>query len=134
MAILNIQRAHSLTNRWRDYEIIIDGEAVGTISPNETKAFNVAKGQHTINAKIDWCSSPDLIVELNENLTQTIHVGVLKQIDWMMPVSGGVIALHFLLKIFLGFEYLLILIFPVFVFLVYILTFGRKRFLTISKI
>ncbi|MDX2280126.1 MAG: hypothetical protein NW218_11085 [Saprospiraceae bacterium] len=134
MAIINVQRAHSLTNRWRDYEIIIDGEAVETISPNETKAFNVAKGQHTITAKIDWCSSPDLIVELDENLTQTIHVGVLKQIDWMMPVSGGVIALHFLLKIFLGFEYLLILIFPVFVFLVYILTFGRKRFLTISKI
>ncbi len=134
MAIINVQRAQSYTNRWRDYEILIDGEAVGTISPNETKAFNVAKGQHTVTAKIDWCSSPDLIVELDENQTQTIHVGVLKQIDWMMPVSGGVIALHFLLKIFLGFEYLLILIFPVFVFLVYILTFGRKRFLTISEI
>ena len=134
MAIINVQRAQSYTNRWRDYEILIDGEAVGTISPNETKAFNVAKGQHTVTAKIDWCSSPDLIVELDENQTQTIHVGVLKQIDWMMPVSGGVIALHFLLKIFLGFEYLLILIFPVFVFLVYILTFWRKRFLTISKI
>ena len=134
MAIINVQRAQSYTNRWRDYEILIDGEAVGTISPNETKAFNVAKGQHTVTAKIDWCSSPDLIVELDENQTQTIHVGVLKQIDWMMPVSGGIIALHFLLKIFLGFEYLLILIFPVFVFLVYILTFGRKRFLTISEI
>lgn len=134
MAIINVQRAQSYTNRWRDYEILIDGEAVGTISPNETKAFNVAKGQHTITAQIDWCSSPDLIVELDENQTQTIHVGVLKQIDWMMPVSGGVIALHFLLKIFLGFEYLLILIFPVFVFWVYILTFGRKRFLTICKI
>jgi len=134
MAILNIQRAHSFTNRWRDYEIIIDGKAVGMISPNETKAFNVSKGQHTITAKIDWCSSPDLIVELDENQTQTFSVGVVKQLDWMMPVSGGIIALHFLLKIFFGFEYLLILIFPVFVFLVYILTFGRKRYLTISKI
>ncbi len=134
MAILNIQRAQSLTNRWRDYEIIIDGKAVGMISPNETKAFNVSKGQHTITAKIDWCSSPDLTVELDENQTQTISVGVLKQLDWMMPVSGGIIALHFLLKIFFGFEYLLILIFPVFVFLVYILTFGRKRYLTISEI
>lgn len=134
MAIINIQRAHSFINRWRDYEIIIDGKAVGMISPNETKAFDVAKGQHTIAAKIDWFSSPDLIVELDENQTQIISVGVLKQVDWMMPVSGGLIALHFLLKIFFGFEYLLILVFPVFIFLVYVLTFGRKRYLTINKI
>ncbi len=134
MAIINIQRAQSYTNRWRGYEIIVDGKAAGTISENETKAFNVSKGQHTITAKIDWCSSPDLIVELDENQTQIISVGVLKQIDWMMPVSGGIIALHFLVKIFFGFEYLLVLVFPVFIFLVYILTFGRKRYLTINKI
>jgi hypothetical protein len=133
MAIINIQRAHSFTNRWRDYEIIIDGKAVGMISPNETKAFDVSKGQHTITAKIDWCSSPDLIVELDENQTQIISVGVLKQLEWMMRVSGGIIALHFLLKIFFGFEYLLILVFPAFIFLVYILTFGRKRYLTIKE-
>lgn len=134
MAIINVQRAQSYTNRWRGYEIIIDGKAVGTISENETKAYNVSKGQHTITAKIDWCSSPDLIVELDENQTQIISIGVSKQIDWMIPVSGGIIALQFLLKIFFGFEYLLILVFPVFIFWVYILTFGRKRYLTISKI
>jgi hypothetical protein len=134
MAIINIQRTHSFTNRWRDYEIVIDGKAVGMISPNETKAFDVSKGQHTVNAKIDWCSSPDLIVELDENQTQIIRVRELKPLEWMMRVSGGIIALHFLLKIFFGFEYLIILVFPAFIFLVYILTLGRKRYLTISEI
>ena len=49
-------------NGWDDgaraYLVYIDGKKEGAIREGETKQFDVSEGEHTIQLKIDWCSSP----------------------------------------------------------------------------
>ena len=49
-------------NGWDDgaraYLVYIDGKKEGAIREGETKQFEVSEGTHTLQMKIDWCSSP----------------------------------------------------------------------------
>ena len=41
----------------RSYKVLIDGVKIGEIKNGETKYFDVPEGYHTLQLKIDWCSS-----------------------------------------------------------------------------
>jgi hypothetical protein len=118
----------------RDFKIFIDGQQVGDIGNGETKEFSVAVGKHNVIAKIDWCSSPDVAIEIKDNETKELRVSSFKNGNWLMPLAGGIIALHFILKITLNIEYIIFLAIPVFVILVYYLTIGRKNYLTLDEV
>jgi hypothetical protein len=53
---------------WRDvlrgYRVLIDGENVGLIRLGQVREFSVTPGMHSIRLKIDWCSSPELSVNI----------------------------------------------------------------------
>jgi hypothetical protein len=66
-ASIHIDRpAGGYANRLRQFKIVIDGEAVGGLSPGEARTFDVPAGSHTVCAKIDWCRSRKLTLELSE--------------------------------------------------------------------
>ena len=58
MPDLTIQRDSGYADSLRAYKVILDGNEIGLIRGGESKSFPVSTGQHTIQAKIDWCSSP----------------------------------------------------------------------------
>lgn len=134
MATIKIQRTSEYNNRMRNYQIFIDGQKTGIIANGQTMEFTTSPGQHTIMAKIDWCSSPDLLIHINDNETKNLKVGSFKHANWIMPIGAGIIALHFILKMTMGFNYVLFLVFPVSLILLYYITFGRKKFLTLTEI
>lgn len=103
MATIRIKRTNEYSNLLRDYKILIDGQQVGTIANGETKDFSTTVGQHTVTAKIDWCSSPDVSVDVKENQTIALNVCGLKT-----PIE--------------------------FLFLIYCLTKGRNRYLTLEVV
>lgn len=72
MAAIIITRLKEYHDKFRKYNIYIDGEKAGTIGSGETKTFNVQPGLHTVAAKIDWCCSQTLAV----NCTDTNHLTV----------------------------------------------------------
>lgn len=78
MATIRIKRTNEYSNLLRDYKIFIDGQQVGTIANGETKDFSTTVGQHTVTAKIDWCSSPDVSIDVKENQTIALNVYGLK--------------------------------------------------------
>jgi hypothetical protein len=51
-------------DRLRHYRVIIDGEFAGLIGHGNAEAFDVTPGRHIVELKIDWCSSPPLIVDV----------------------------------------------------------------------
>ena len=103
MATIRIKRMNEYSNLMRDYKIFIDGQQVGTIANGETKSFSTTAGQHTVTTKIDWCSSPDVTIDVEENQTVDLNVYGLKT-----PI-----------------EFLL---------LIYYLTKGRNRYLTLEVV
>ena len=134
MATIRLKRTNEYNNRMRDYKIFIDGQQVGTIANGETKDFPTTVGQHTVTAKIDWCSSPELLIELKENQTSNLKVGGFKYGKILMPVGLGLIVLHFILSKFADFDYTIFLVAPLFLLLVYYLTIGRKKYLTLEEL
>ncbi|MFN8339912.1 MAG: hypothetical protein U0T36_12935 [Saprospiraceae bacterium] len=134
MATIRLKRTSEYNNRMRDYKIFIDGKQVGTIANGETKDFPTTVGQHIVTAKVDWCSSPELSIELKESQTSSLKVGGFKYGQILMPIGIGLIVLHFILSKFADFDYIMFLVAPLFLLLVYYLTIGRKKYLTLEEV
>ncbi len=134
MAIIKIERTNEFLNRMRDYKIYIDGKEVGTIANGETKTFETNSGQHTLAAKIDWCASPEILININDAETKKFRVGGFKSANWLIFSGLGVLVLHFLLSETTGINYIISLLVPIFLLLGYYLTLGRKKYLTLVEI
>lgn len=134
MAKLNIQRTNEYNNRMREYQIYIDNVFVGSIGNGSTKDFEITEGKHTIEAKIDWCGSPKVIVEINDDETKYLKVGGFKYGKWLMPITMILVIIHFPLTRFLDFDYMLIFSLPTFFLLLYYITIGRKKYLTLLHV
>ena len=134
MATIRLKRTSEYNNRMRDYKIFIDGKQVGTIANGETKDFPTTVGQHIVTAKVDWCSSPELSIEPKESQTSSLKVGGFKYGQILMPIGIGLIVLHFILSKFADFDYIMFLVAPLFLLLVYYLTIGRKKYLTLEEV
>ena len=134
MATIRLKRTSEYNNRMGDIKIFIDGQQVGTIANGETKDFPSTVGQHNLTAKIDWCSSPDISIELKENQTKNLKVGGFKNGQLLLPIGLGLIVLHFILSKFADFDYTIFLVAPLFLLVVYYLTIGRKKYLTLDEL
>ena len=134
MATIRLKRTSEYNNRTKDFKIFIDGQQVGTIANGETKNFPSTVGKHIVTAKIDWCRSPDISIDVEENQTGKLEVGGFKNGQLLMPIGLGLIVLHFILSKFADFNYTIFLIVPLFLLLVYYLTIGSKKYLTLEKI
>ena len=73
---------------------------------------------------------PDNIL-LQQKLTGA--VGGFKNSNRMMLIASGIIALHFILKLVFNIDHTVYLLFPVFIFYVYILTIGRKKYVNLTE-
>jgi hypothetical protein len=134
MSKLIIQRTSEYTNRLRDYKIYIDGQKVDTISNGQTKDLNISPGRHTLFFKIDWCRSPEISFEIVDNEAKMFNVRGFKNSDWILPLALGIVILHYIVKILSGFDYLIYLAVPPFLVLIYYITVGRKKYLSLKEI
>jgi len=133
MPTIQIKRTSEYINRFRDYQLYLDGVKVGAVANGQTQTLEVTPGRHTLEAKIDWCSSPEIAFDIAGDETRTFEVSGFKHGNWVMPLSGGIIGLHFILQIFFQIRFLIVAVLPVFVVLVYYLSFGRKSYLRLSE-
>jgi len=62
-ATITVNRAPGGTrDRMRAYKILIDDAAAGAVKPGESLTVPVAPGPHTVQMKVDWCTSPTLSI------------------------------------------------------------------------
>ncbi|HWI92725.1 MAG TPA: hypothetical protein VNT20_15720 [Flavisolibacter sp.] len=133
MATIILNRTSEYINRLRDYLVYIDGKKVGTISNGEIKEFNVPSGQHSMVTKIDWCSSQTVTFDVSEDEVKNFNVGGFKNARWLMPTGLIIIVLSYFANLLFDIEYLFYLVIPSFLIMVYYMTVGRKRYLTLTE-
>ena len=72
--MLILKREHA---NWADiaraYKVIIDGVEVGDIKNGEIKEYELNEGFHSLQLKIDWCSSQaeSFVIKNGENISAT---------------------------------------------------------------
>jgi len=131
---IKIKRTNEFINMARNYKIFIDGQFVGKIANGATKDFPTTSGQHTVIAKIDWCSSPSISVDISTNETKYLIVGNFKYGSWLMFIGLILICFLPMLRVIFGFGYATyFLLMPVVLLLCCYITFGRKKYLTLIE-
>jgi len=141
MAKIKIKRTSEYINSKRDYKIYIDGQLIGTISNGETKEFETTAEQHTITAKIDWCTSPEISINISDNVTKKIKVGGgIKNGKWLRLFGVVLVVLYIFLIMILRYDFSkflllapIILLAPISVLNIYYMTLGRKKYLILNE-
>ena len=62
-------------DRIRQYQLIIDGVQMGEISAGSAVEIPATAGRHEVVARIDWCSSNTLPIEVKDGATCELEVG-----------------------------------------------------------
>ena len=74
MPTLTINRSNEYLNRLRAIKIMVDGKEISTIKNGETKSFELPAGNHQLQAKIDWCTSSKLQINITEGQTKKFYM------------------------------------------------------------
>ena len=72
---LDIYRPFQEVNKFRDYEIYVDGELEAELSEGEKVEIEVSPGKHTVLAQIDWCKSRELELDLEAGAKEELICG-----------------------------------------------------------
>lgn len=136
MPLLKIKRTSEWLNIARDIGVYLDGEKIGVIGHGQTQEFEIEPGEHDLRTKIDWCGSKTLRFEVGENENQHIELSGFKYGKWLMPIVFILsVALYFYGH---QFDFAKIITFgivvPFLLYLVYLFTFGRNRYLQLREV
>jgi hypothetical protein len=74
MPTLTINRISEYENKGRKIRIEIDGKLVTKIKNGENLSLELSSGKHSLQAKIDWCSSNVLEIEMKEHTNINVEL------------------------------------------------------------
>ena len=133
MTILRIYRPNEYINRLRKYRLIVDGKEIGTIENEQKKIFNISPGQHSIIAKIDWCSCKKHTFTVNDNETKTFRIEGFKNAKWLPPLTLGLVIITLISTRYSFLRYISYLLIPLFLVFLYYFTIGYNKYLVLEE-
>jgi hypothetical protein len=89
MTDLVLRRSAGFRDILRAYRIFVDGRKVGKINRNSEIRIPVSAGKHTVQLKIDWCSSPELVVSVPAELPTVLECGPNFETSYVYPFTTG---------------------------------------------
>lgn len=75
MAKLIIERTSQYANKLRSIHIYLNKQKITALKDGEAKEIVVEKGIHEIFAKIDWCKTKPLTLNLNADEVKRLQLG-----------------------------------------------------------
>ncbi len=135
MTKIKIERNSEWNNKAREIGIYIDGEKVGTINDGETQDYAIENGEHEVYAKIDWCRSQKIKLNIAENETIILKLTGFKYGTWILRIFTGSMLMYCLGKYALNFDlnFLIWIMAISFLYPIYFLTIGKNSYLTLTK-
>jgi hypothetical protein len=83
---LIVKRPKRSFDRVRNYRIIINGEVIGTIANGAELRHPIDPGPHTLQAKIDWCGSPEVRIDAGDTDTTVIVQNRMSALQALIPL------------------------------------------------
>jgi hypothetical protein len=134
-----VSRPNQWLNRTRIVKVFIDDVEAGSVKNGSSEEFAIGSGQHIVQCKMDWQSSPVMIVNLNQNEIEYLIVKNAMKYYWplflLMLIGVGInlFYLRYQTQRPLGASLLqLALILPALIYLLYYITIGRKKYLILE--
>lgn len=134
MTTIRLKRKSEVENKMRNFKILLNGKEIGKISDGELKDFSIEPGKHTLTAKIDWCSSKPLELNMSSNETMYVTVGSYRSSKKLLLFISFVLLVHLVALTFFDWHYLAFLLVPALCYMIYFITFGKKNYLVLKEI
>ena len=136
MPKLYFHRTSEYANNARNISVFVDGKKALTVPNGGSAVYETEPGAHEIYAKIDWCYSPVLKLNLEEDAKQKLEIRSFKMAKWMIPLALFCCLTYFAGYYFLemNFSFVFIVVVPIFLYQIYYLTLGRKEYLQITPL
>ena len=136
MPKLYFHRTSEYANNARNIAVYVDGKKALSIPNGGSSVFETTTGEHEVYAKIDWCYSPVLKLNLQENDKQKLEISSFKMAKWMMPLALFCVLIYFAGSYFTeaNFAWIFIVVVPIFLYQIFYLTLGRKKYLQITSL
>lgn len=130
MAKIYIDRPDEIINRRTPYQIYIDDKKLGTIGNGENKYFEVEQGEHTVVAKMNFfMGGSKVLVTVNGDEVKKLKVNGISGAIWLLGLGAATMMLIEMQDFFSISRYIPIICPGIF--LLYFLTIGRKKHLTL---
>ena len=136
MPKLYFHRTSEYANNARNISIYLDGKKALTIPNGGSKDLELTSGKHEVYAKIDWCYSPVMNLDLKEDDKQKLEVSSFKMAKWMIPLALFCVLIYFAGSYFfdVNLSVIFLVVVPIFLYQVYYLTLGRRKYLQITPL
>lgn len=87
MPLLRLSRDRGFADMLRGYKVFLNDEIVGSIRAGRDMEFEIASGKHTLEVRIDWCTTGPLSFQAGDSPEEFRVFSKLR--GWRFLFSGG---------------------------------------------
>ena len=135
MPKLLIKRNSEWANKMRSFDLYLNGRKFAEIKDKQVLSFTVPEGKYQLMAKLDWCGSQPLPIELKEGEIKRIEIKGFIFSKSLLPaaiVTGGLyFGIYF--KLHVNSLFLATVMMFLFGYMVFFMTFGRNQYLRLRE-
>ena len=136
MPKLLIRRNSEWANKLRAFELFLNGRKIGEIKDRELLSFEIPEGNYELMARIDWCGSQPLKIEIAEGEVKRVEIKgfIFSRYFLTMALITAVLyfGVYFKYNINSLFLATLLMLFCGYIF--YFISFGRNQYLRLFEV
>lgn len=136
MPKLVIKRNSEWANKMRSFELYLNGRKFADIKDKQVVSFEIPEGKYQLLARIDWCGSKPLNIEIAEGKIKRVEVKGFIFSKYLLPlaVTTGLLYFGIYFKYNINSLFLATLIMFFFGYMLYFMSFGRNQYLRLEEI
>ena len=135
MPKLLIIRNSEWANKYRSFDLYLNGVKFTEIKDKQVLKFEIPEGNYQLVAKIDWCGSKPISFKMQKGETKRIVVKGFLFSKYLLPLGIFIALLYF--GVYFKFHnnslFLATALMVLFGYLFYFLSFGRNQYLRLSE-
>ena len=114
----------------RSFDLYLNGRKFAEIKHDQVLSFTVPDGKYELRARLDWCGSEPLPIELKEGEIKRVEVKGFIFSKHLLPLATVTGALYFGLyfKFHINSLFLATVMMMFFGYMLYFMTFGRNQY------
>jgi hypothetical protein len=133
MAKLAVKRKSEWVNWSREMRIFLNGEKIGVIANGDSKEFEIPDGKYILKAKMNWYSSNEHSFVVSNNETHVTLLSAYKYSNIVIAFEFWIILAHFSIKYLYGYNNIIWLATPFFLYSLSYSTIGYNRYLVLKE-
>lgn len=135
MPKLLIKRNSEWANKMRSFDLYLNGRKFAEIKDKQTLSFTIPEGTYQLKARIDWCGSKPINIDLKEGELKRIEIKGFVFSKYLFPIALFTGILYF--GIYFKFNYnslfLATVMMVLFGYMFYFMSFGRNQYLRLRE-